>query len=172
MWAVDEVSVAMAHQLREPLAALLLHLHEIKKESEHTLAPEAAHIALIVSNAIKETERVCTIMNQKGHNSDPLVETVFTFVRSQRVNDWSPRPKQRLTPREREVLGLVTSGVTSNVGSFQLGITKRTFETHRANIMGKLGAKNAADLIRGAAAERHSSAQDAMPGDSGARVDG
>ena len=53
-----------------------------------------------------------------------------------------------LTPREREVLGLIISGASNKEGAHQLGITTRTFEVHRAHIMEKLGAKNAADLVR------------------------
>jgi DNA-binding CsgD family transcriptional regulator len=53
-----------------------------------------------------------------------------------------------LTPREREVLALVTGGVSNKDGGVRLSISVRTFETHRANVMGKLGAKNTAQLVR------------------------
>jgi FixJ family two-component response regulator len=53
-----------------------------------------------------------------------------------------------LTPREREVLGLIASGASNKEAGRQLGISPRTIEVHRARIMEKLGAKNAADLVR------------------------
>jgi two-component system, LuxR family, response regulator FixJ len=53
-----------------------------------------------------------------------------------------------LTPREREVLMLVTSGASNKEAGRTLGISPRTVEVHRARIMDKLGAKNAADLVR------------------------
>lgn len=53
-----------------------------------------------------------------------------------------------LTPREREVLTLISSGQSNKEAGRQLGISPRTIEVHRARIMEKLGAKNAADLVR------------------------
>jgi FixJ family two-component response regulator len=53
-----------------------------------------------------------------------------------------------LTPREREVLALIASGASNKEAGRQLGISPRTIEVHRARIMEKLGAKNAADLVR------------------------
>src|SRR6266404_1133362 len=53
-----------------------------------------------------------------------------------------------LTPREREVLTQIAAGASSKEAGRQLGISFRTIEIHRARIMEKLGAKNAADLVR------------------------
>lgn len=53
-----------------------------------------------------------------------------------------------LTPREREVLGQIAQGASNKEAGRQLGISPRTIEVHRARIMEKLGAKNAADLVR------------------------
>jgi FixJ family two-component response regulator len=56
--------------------------------------------------------------------------------------------RELLTPREREVLMLITSGASNKEAGRELGISPRTIEVHRARIMEKLGAKNAADLVR------------------------
>lgn len=53
-----------------------------------------------------------------------------------------------LTPREREVLARVIAGASNKEAGRTLGISPRTIEVHRARIMDKLGAKNAADLVR------------------------
>jgi PAS domain S-box-containing protein len=53
-----------------------------------------------------------------------------------------------LTPREREVLTQIAAGASSKEAGRQLGISFRTIEIHRARIMEKLGARNAADLVR------------------------
>ena len=55
---------------------------------------------------------------------------------------------QLLTPREREVLEQITAGASNEEAGRTLGISPRTIEVHRARIMEKLGAKNAADLVR------------------------
>jgi FixJ family two-component response regulator len=56
--------------------------------------------------------------------------------------------KEPLTRREREVLEQFTAGASNKEAGRHLGISPRTIEDHRANIMKKLGARNAADLIR------------------------
>ena len=53
-----------------------------------------------------------------------------------------------LTPREREVLQLITQGASNKVTANELGISHRTVEVHRARCMVKLGARNTAELVR------------------------
>ena len=53
-----------------------------------------------------------------------------------------------LTRREREVLGLVAIGQTSNEIADRLHISRRTVESHRANVSAKLGLRNQAELTR------------------------
>jgi DNA-binding CsgD family transcriptional regulator len=58
-----------------------------------------------------------------------------------------------LTPRERVVLAQIVKGASSKDAARTLGISPRTVEFHRANILEKLGAKNTAELVRLAVAE-------------------
>jgi two-component system response regulator FixJ len=53
-----------------------------------------------------------------------------------------------LTPREREVAQLIADGASNKEAGRRLGISPRTVELHRAHVMEKLGARNAADLVR------------------------
>ena len=53
-----------------------------------------------------------------------------------------------LTPRERQVLAEIMVGASNKEAGRKLGISPRTIEVHRARIMDKLGARNAADLVR------------------------
>lgn len=53
-----------------------------------------------------------------------------------------------LTHREREVLRHVVSGETNKEIAAQLGLSYRTVEVHRRHIMEKVGARNAAELVR------------------------
>ncbi len=55
---------------------------------------------------------------------------------------------ERLTARERDVLERIARGASNKETGGDLGISSRTVEVHRARIMEKLGAKNAADLMR------------------------
>ncbi len=53
-----------------------------------------------------------------------------------------------LTAREREVLHLAAEGLTNNEVASRLGISSRTAETHRSNLIHKLDLRSHADLIR------------------------
>lgn len=53
-----------------------------------------------------------------------------------------------LTARERTVLAQIVRGATSKESAQSLGLSPRTIEFHRRNIMQKLGAKNVADVVR------------------------
>ncbi|MDX5593207.1 response regulator transcription factor [Pseudovibrio sp. SPO723] len=55
---------------------------------------------------------------------------------------------ENLTPRERQVLTEITAGSSNKEAGRNLKISPRTVEVHRARIMEKLGARNAADLVR------------------------
>lgn len=56
--------------------------------------------------------------------------------------------KRALTKRETEIVRLVADGFKNREVAEQLGISIKTVETHRANIMNKLALRNLAELIR------------------------
>jgi FixJ family two-component response regulator len=55
---------------------------------------------------------------------------------------------ETLTPREKEVLELLTKGKQNKVMAGDLGLSQRTVEIHRAHVMEKLGATSVAQLMR------------------------
>jgi FixJ family two-component response regulator len=55
---------------------------------------------------------------------------------------------ETLTPREREVLALVSSGLMNKQVAAELGLAEITVKLHRGQIMRKMGAKSLADLVR------------------------
>jgi len=84
-----------------------------------------------------------------------LNEAIEAYTRRQAESNSASRiatlhfpGREPLTRREREVLEQFTAGASNKEAGRQLGISPRTIEDHRANIMKKLGARNAADLIR------------------------
>ena len=54
----------------------------------------------------------------------------------------------QLTPRERDVLEQLLAGRANKVAAFELGISPRTIEIHRAHIMSKLSARNLSSVVR------------------------
>jgi two-component system response regulator FixJ len=87
-------------------------------------------------------------------------ERLLTAVREALRHEAQPAPLRtgrrsfeirgfdQLTPREREVLQLITNGQSNKEAGRELGISPRTIEVHRARVMEKLGARNTADLMR------------------------
>jgi FixJ family two-component response regulator len=53
-----------------------------------------------------------------------------------------------LTPREQEILGLVTAGLMNKQVAAELGVSEITIKVHRGNVMKKMGARSLADLVR------------------------
>ena len=53
-----------------------------------------------------------------------------------------------LTPREREVMALVTAGLMNKQIAAQLNVSEVTVKVHRGNAMGKMGARSLAELVR------------------------
>jgi len=55
---------------------------------------------------------------------------------------------ERLTPREAQVMDLVVEGFTSQAIALRLGISQRTVESYRVQIMDKMHAESVAVLVR------------------------
>jgi DNA-binding CsgD family transcriptional regulator len=56
--------------------------------------------------------------------------------------------RNKLSPRQQVILGQIVKGQSSKVIARTLGVSPRTVDFHRARLLAKLGARNAADLVR------------------------
>ena len=59
-----------------------------------------------------------------------------------------PMPKAALTPREREIVQLLAEGNSNKETASAIGVSVKTVEAHRANIMRKLRLRSVSDLVR------------------------
>ena len=161
--AAEEASAAIARQLNGPLTALLLYMNEIKQHShQFSQAPgNRLYLQQVVENALQQTERVCALVKQMSDNRpaspSDAVSRPATEGHGRRAADGVRRPgpmfapesgQKPLTKREREVLSLISEGCSNKQGALRMSISPRTFESHRAEAMRKLGARNTADLVR------------------------
>jgi len=160
---MDEAGAVIARQLNGPLTALLLYMGEIKQHSQQLsqAAGNRVYLQQVVENALQQTERVCAMIKQIADNhEEPAAEPG-------RKAGWEKRGgrgkeagraagvmfstgagQKPLTKREREVLSLISEGYSNKQGALRMNISPRTFESHRAEAMRKLGARNTADLVR------------------------
>lgn len=160
--AAEEAGAVIARQLNGPLTALLLYMNEIKQHSHQFSQAPGTRIYLqqVVENALQQTERVCALVKQM----DSPPPSGADVRRSQKLESPAGRSggavrtlgampaaefgRKPLTRREREVLSLISEGYSNKQGALRMNISPRTFESHRAEAMRKLGARNTADLVR------------------------
>ena len=91
----------------------------------------------------------------KPFSDQKLLEAIRTAISLDRENRRSraeqevlTRRLETLTPREREVLPLVVSGLLNKQAAAELGISETTLQIHRGKIMRKMEAHSLADLVR------------------------
>jgi DNA-binding NarL/FixJ family response regulator len=158
---MDEASIAILRQLNGPLTALLLYMGEIKQHSRRLSqsADDRAYLQKIVDNALQQTERVCALVKQIAVADEPALMAgarraaeehsgrAAEAARTQRAA-LAAGGQRPLTKREREVLQLISEGYSNKQGALRMRISPRTFESHRAEAMRKLGARNTAELVR------------------------
>ncbi len=76
-------------------------------------------------------------------------EIMLDSIRTKGTIAEVPQPvRDRLTPREREIVQLLSEGKSSKEVAVMLGISVKTSETHRANIMRKLEIHSVSQLVR------------------------
>jgi DNA-binding CsgD family transcriptional regulator len=159
---MEEAGAALARQLNGPMTALLLYMGEISQHSQQLsqAATNRVYLQQVVENALQQTERVCAMIKQlsdkheePGSDSGKSIWEKRPAVgrdasRIPGVMFTSGADQKPLTKREREVLNLISEGYSNKQGALRMSISPRTFESHRAEAMRKLGARNTADLVR------------------------
>jgi two-component system response regulator FixJ len=79
------------------------------------------------------------------------IEAAFTRAsRSDRLSELEEASRRvaELSPREREVLDALMAGQSNKVIAFELGLSVRTVEVHRARMMDRLGVRQLAEAVR------------------------
>jgi len=97
-----------------------------------------------------EADRVLIAAVDAARHHKPYFSTRIANTHSAEVltpPDGTKVSRQRLTPREREILQLLAEGKSNKEVANLLGISVNTAEAHRANIMLKLGLHSLAELV-------------------------
>jgi two-component system response regulator FixJ len=108
-----------------------------------------------VSMAVEAMQAGAFDFLQKPFRDQDLIDRIQRALEKDRSNrtvlaghDLLRQRLESLTPREREVLEMVTSGKPNKIMAADMGVSQRTVEIHRARVMEKMGAASVAHLVR------------------------
>jgi DNA-binding NarL/FixJ family response regulator len=126
---------------------VILSMHPNEAYVLEALRAGAAAYVLKESTSAELVRAVREAVAGRNYLSPPLSQrAIEAYV--QKAESAALDPYETLTAREREVLHLVAEGHTNAEIADRLFISRRTVETHRANLMRKLGLCTQTDLIR------------------------
>lgn len=127
---------------------LVLSVHA---DEEHVYrALEAGASGYLLKEADREELELAIRSVMKGdvYLSPGISDGVVQRYLNRGEEDLAMSPLERLTPRQREVLQLVAEGNTTKEIADKLELSPKTVETHRSDIMSRLGIRDVAGLVR------------------------
>ncbi len=136
----DMTGLALIERLRarddQVPAILMIGTGDIVVAAQAIRSGASDFIALPVSrNELVESIHRAIAQNSAGHSQAAH-------------NSEAARQLAAMTPRQKAVLDLVVAGKPSKIIAFELGISQRTVESHRAHIMHRLGVRSIPQLVR------------------------
>jgi DNA-binding NarL/FixJ family response regulator len=123
---------------------LLLSMHDDERYFLEGLEAGAAGYVLKRAADTDLIGAVRTVAEGRTFLSDDAQRTL--------MDEWlehgSPEPDNRLTPRELEVVKLIAEAFTNRQIAETLKLSEKTVESHRANVLSKLGMRDRVELVR------------------------
>lgn len=125
---------------------LVLTQHENKEYVFPMLQAGAAGYIFKRARASELANAIRTVYLEGAYLPAEVAHTVINQI--MQTNETQTFGQSLLTEREKEVLRLVTEGLSSREIAERLHLAVKTVETHRANIMEKVGVHNTVELIK------------------------
>jgi two-component system, NarL family, response regulator NreC len=135
------------HRQLPQVKILVLSMHTSEPHVLEALRNGAAGYAIKDATPTELLHAVREVAAGRRYLSGPLSERAIAAY-AEKAQASVLDPYDTLTSREREVLQLSSEGHTLPEIAARLGISPRTVETHRTNLMHKLALRTQADLIR------------------------
>jgi DNA-binding NarL/FixJ family response regulator len=170
--ATGRQAVAMARELAPDLVLMDLMLPESgvgSLEAIRQIVAQSPQTRIMVVSMCQTSEHIVRALRAGAHgyflkrsSSALLGPAVLAVLRGERylspevtqclhgvsIEPVLVSPLERLSLREREVLQFTAAGLTSAELALRLGLSRKTVETYRSRIMGKLGVADHTALIR------------------------
>jgi DNA-binding NarL/FixJ family response regulator len=137
------------NKLFPKMGILILTLH-FSDQLVRDIVAAGARAYILKSDAARDlVVGVEALANQQTFFTPRAADVLLNaFSRKNSQLDLRVLNRSRLTPREREIVKLLAEGKTSREAALALGISVKTAETHRANIMRKLEVHSVSEVVR------------------------
>jgi len=154
-------AIALFRQKQPEVLLLDYHLPDGKgSEVAATILKEFPKAIILILSMEHDNDIIyqCKTAGVKGYliknlSSDELLEAIQQSVEGQEIFMWAPEKPATakhadvLSKREKEIIHLITQGLTSQEIAEKLFLSTYTVDTHRRNILRKLDLKNTAMMV-------------------------
>ena len=138
-------------QIREALPnteVLILTMHDSETLARGVLAAGARGFVLKTHAKLELLAAVDALVQHRPYFAGAVSpHALDQFLNRDQHPPQPSAPADRLTPREREVVQLIAEGLTSKDIARRLGISVKTADAHRANIMRKLDVHSVSEVV-------------------------
>jgi DNA-binding NarL/FixJ family response regulator len=126
-----------AQQIREELpdvGVLVLSQYVEEEYATELIGDRADGVGYLLKDRVADVEAFADAVRRVGQGGSALDPEVVSMMLGRKRDE----PLSELTPREREVLGLMAEGLSNNAIAERLVVTERAVEKHVTSIFGKL----------------------------------
>ena len=128
---------------------LILTMHESEQLVSEVLAAGAHGYILKADTSRLLVSAIESLARHKPFFTGKVAELVLSgYLNDGKIARDAPGPDQHLTAREREIVQLVAEGKSNKEVAVKLGVSIKTVDAHRANLMHKLDFHSVTDLVR------------------------
>lgn len=143
--------VEATRQIRKALPeteVLILTMHDSETLAREVLAAGARGF-LLKTHAKRQLVAAvdALVQHQPFFTGAVSARVLEAFLHPAKAPSKAAAPADRLTPREREIVQLIAEGRTSKDIALELGLSVKTADAHRANIMRKLDLHSVSELV-------------------------
>ena len=148
MGGINGMEVARQLSKKSPQTGIVvLSMHSSEPYVQEALRCGAKAYILKDNTTEELVHAIREVAAGRRYLSAPLAERAIEVYAQKKPAD-SKDPYEQLTTREREVLQMALQGLSDAKIAASLFISPRTVETHRANMLRKLGVRSQADLLK------------------------